>query len=455
MRKKSECQQQLQSLRPNWQRQKEYLLIDQILSENPEIEEIVLVDLIRGKNPKRGAPGMTAAQVLRCALVKQMEQLSYEDLCDRIDDSERLRAFTRFGDKNIPKKSTMQDNIKKLRPETLELVNEKVLEYAREENVEDGRKVRIDSTAVESDIHYPTDNSLLADGVRVLTRILKSLRDEIEGIVESFHDHTRRANKRDFEITYAKRRAQRESLYADLLDITENVVGYAEAALARLQTFTTDDFELRIMADVHKEELEEVLPMVKQCIDQCHRRVMESESVPAGEKLVSIFEPHADIIVKGQRDPTFGHKICLTGGQSNMIIGCIIERGNTADTKYFSESLDCIQHLYGNAPEQLVTDGGFHSPENVEDAKARGVENILLSKGKKNKLTELAGSVKVYRKLRKFRAGIEGCISAMKRSCGLGRCTWSGWTSFKSYVWLSVVSFNLQVFARALLKRLS
>lgn len=288
----------------------------------------------------------------------------------------------------------------------------------------------------------------------MLTRLLHSLREALPEGVGTFVDHTRAAKRRHYQINNSKNAQQRLGPYRELLKLAQNVMGYAGEALERLQGLRkSGTYEQQLCAEAFQEELEHYVALLEQCMDQCRRRVLEGEKVPAGQKVVSLFEPHSDIIEKGQRETLFGHKLCLSGGKSKMILDCIIERGNTADSEYFLQALDNVQKHYGKAPKQVTTDGGFYSKVNVQEAKERGVKDVLLAKGPKNELTKHVKSAWVYRKLRKFRAGIEGCISALKRALGLDRCTWSGWESFKSYVWLSVLSFNFQTLARALLAR--
>jgi len=173
--------------------------------------------------------------------------------------------------------------------------------------------------------------------------------------------------------------------------------------------------------------------------------------VPAGQKLVSIFEPHSDIIVKGQRDTLFGHKICLTGGASNMILDCRIERGNPADSELYIPAIEKTSETLGRIPNQVSADDGFASEGNAIKALEFGVGDVVFGGKLKNELTRWVKSAWVQKQLRRFRAGIEATISAGKRAFGLDRCTWSGWEGFKSYVWLSVVTWNLQVLARHLL----
>ena len=183
-------------------------------------------------------------------------------------------------------------------------------------------------------------------------------------------------------------------------------------------------------------------------IDQTDRRVFKGEKVPASEKIVSFFEDHTDIIVKGRRDTEYGHKVFLSGGASTMILGCLIVRGNPADSDQYQPLLEQHKAWYGRMPRQVTADGGFASKENLAFAKEHGVKDAVFAKKRGLSILDMAKSAWVYKKLRNFRAGIEAGISTLKRAFGLDRCTWSGWEGFKRYVWSSIVSYNLLVLAR-------
>jgi len=183
-------------------------------------------------------------------------------------------------------------------------------------------------------------------------------------------------------------------------------------------------------------------------MSQTERRVLHEESVPSREKLVSIFEEHTDIIVKDQRETLYGHKICLTSGRSTLVTDCTILEGNPADSTLAQQTIDRHIEILGAPPNQVVYDGGFTSKANLDAIKAKGVEDVAFSKARSFSIADMVRSSSVYKKLRDFRAGIEATISFLKRVFGLDRCTWRSLPSFKSYVWSSIVTFNLLVIAR-------
>jgi len=195
-------------------------------------------------------------------------------------------------------------------------------------------------------------------------------------------------------------------------------------------------------------EVAHYLPLIARVIVQTRRRVLDGEIVPASEKLVSLFKPHADIIVKGGRQVQYGHKLNLTTRKSGLILDVVIETGNPADAERFVPMLDRHIARTGAAPRQTAADGGYTSRANLTAAKARGVADVAFHKKCGIAITEMVKSPWVYRRLRNFRAGIEAAISCFKRAYGAARCTWRGLDHFKAYIWSAVVAHNLVLFAR-------
>lgn len=183
--------------------------------------------------------------------------------------------------------------------------------------------------------------------------------------------------------------------------------------------------------------------MLLRVIDQTQRRVYDEEDVPSSQKIVSIFEPHTDIIVKGLRDVQFGHKINLATQENGFITYCNIESGNPADATLYMPVLDACQADYGKLPSAVVADGGYASQANVESAKALGVKRNIFSKPVGLTLRDMGVKKKTFDALRKFRAGVEGNISELKRAFGAGKATWKGHDGFRAFVWSSVLSYNL------------
>ncbi|MEN8128542.1 MAG: ISNCY family transposase [Planctomycetota bacterium] len=426
--------------------ERELEAISNIIDNTPNICEHVLQDLNRGKIIKRrtGARGMTADQVLRAAIIMRLFEFTYEQLAFHISDSRCLRRFCRIGfaDKGF-KKSALNANIKSLSEQTWGIIFRGLLGYAKQEGIEKGRSVRIDCTVVESNIHKPFDSVQLFDCVRVLTRLLLKARDQFEAKI-IFSDHQRRAKRRMVGIQYAKSEKQRQCLYEDLLKITRKVLGYVRSAEGILGQLPSAD--IRLLGLVN--EIKHYANLSEQVYDQTYRRVIQGETVPAEQKVVSIFEDHTDVIIKDSRDTHYGHKICLTGGASNLILDCVILEGNPADTELVEQMLDRQKQIYSRYPLKVALDGGFASKENLSKAKERKIKDVCFAKKRGIEATDMCRSEYVYKKLRRFRAGIESGISWLKRSFGLTRCTWKGFRSFKCYVLASVVAANLLTMAR-------
>jgi IS5 family transposase len=452
MRMTHNAQMNFQDLRPQWTKAKELKGMNTILEENAQVFEIAAPDFETKKGGRAGRPGMTVEQVVRCAIVKQWEQLDYRDLEDRIDDSERLRSFCRFGDGKVPRYRTLQDNIKRLSTETWEQILRVLVQYAQRQGVDNGKHVRIDCTAVESNIHAPNDAWLMKDVAKVLTRTQVGARKNLGEYVEVYPNRMRAIGKRVFSISNARTDEKRQPLYRQLITLTEEVMRHSRALLESLDKAGVDDVDDALMLNVYKGELRKHIGYGEQIIDVARRRVLQGEKVPASEKLVSIFEPHTDIIQKGARKTVFGHKICLGAGRSGLIFDCGIFQGNPTDTTLFSDTLDRLTDVLGAVPTHVCADDGFASLKNGNAAKDKGVEQVAFGGKLKTELLRWVDSVRVQKQLRRFRAGIEGIISAVKRAFGLGRCTWSGWEGFKQYVLSAIVAWNLQVMARHALK---
>lgn len=427
----------------------ELKVISGLLDADRSIYELAYKDL-RSPPAQRasraGAHGLSAEQVVRALLLKQMNGFSYRELAFHLADSRSYRTFCRLGIGNdTPKKSALQATIKALTPETLEAIHQCILQLALDCGVERGTQLRVDTTVVETHIHHPTDSELLWDCVRVLTRILTQARKLLGPQVIVFNDRRRRAKKRRREINSARTKRQRVRPYRDLIRVTEHVRSSAQTArevLARLS-----DLKAKRLT----QQLDRYLELSHQVIDQTRRRILGGKSVPAEDKIVSIFEDHTDIIRKDRRDTLYGHKICLTAGTSSLVFDCQILQGNPADSTLAVTMIERHVKSHSRAPRQVAFDGGFSSRSNLDHIKELGVEDVVFAKGRGLKVSEMAKSSWVFQRLRNFRAGIEGIISFLKRVFGLDRCNWRSQASFHSYVWGAIITSNLLVIARHLL----
>jgi transposase, IS5 family len=450
MRKKIQKQMPLMPIDIEHPRAKELARISELLDSIPTITDMVLQDLTHGVgNRSVGAEGMTAEQVLRAAIIKQTQGFSYEELAFHLADSRTYRNFCRIGFAHKGfKKSALCKNIKALSPETWESINRLLMAFAEDKGIEKGKASRIDCTVTCSNIHDPSDSMLLWDSVRVLARLLQTMKDEL-GVHIDFRNHSKSAKKRMLAIENAKSEKVRLKLYKELLKVTKKTVGYAKAGISALNTQSFYTTMQMVMTIRIQKGLETIIPLAEKVIDQTTRRVLYDEKVPATEKIFSIFEPHTDIIIKDRRETFYGHKVCLTGGRSNLISDCLIVEGNPADSTLTLDMLDRHEQVYGHYPLKVALDGGFASKKNLESAKSRGIKDVCFAKKRGLKEEDMCRSPWTYKKLRRFRAGIESGISWLKRCFGFWRCTWKSFRSFKSYVWASIVSANLITLARS------
>jgi IS5 family transposase len=416
--------------------------ISQWLDEHRALLSLAASDLRRHGIQETGRHGLSAEAVVRCALLKQYRQLSYEELAFHLEDSASFRAFARLPLSWSPRKSVLHKTISAISSTSWEAINRAVADSARRGKLESATMVRIDSTVTQALMHAPTDSSLLWDAVRVMVRLLKQASALPGAPSIIWRNHRRLAKKRALAIQYSRGKAQKAKLYRELIAATRATVSTLEHAVQRLAAGATIKVELWLGQVRH------YLPLIERIITQAERRVLAGEAVPSGEKLVSLFETHADIIVKGGREVHYGHKLNLTTGKSGLILDVVVEAGNPADAERFLPMLERHIARHGTVPRQTVSDGGYASLDNLKQAKALGVEDVAFDKKRALTIDAMVQSRWVYRKLKNFRAGIEANISCLKRAFGLARCTWRGLDHFKAYVWSSVVAYNLALFAR-------
>ena len=409
------------------------------LDAHPELLDRVAEDLQSGRGSARGRSGMTIDSVLRCAILKQYRQVDYRTLAFYLRDSVSFVEFARLDYRQAPSKSTLQALISAIRATTWEALQQCLLADARVQGVESGDVIRVDATVTDTAILAPCDSGLLYDAVRVMVRLLKQARCHGEVV---FHNHQRKAKRRRVAIMYARSNVQRRPLYAALLRVTLDTLAYLDDAHKVL--------EKQLDAQVWCAKVQRIRPLIMQVIAQTQRRVIDGERVPAADKIVSLFEPHTDIIVKGQREVQYGHKLTLSSGASGLVLDVMVEDGNPADSHCLMPLLQRHIALYGQAPRELAADGGYASAANLADAKSLGVAHVAFHKRVGLTVEAMTGDRWLYNKLRRFRAGIEAMISYLKRCFGLSRCNWKGLDHFKAYVHSAVFTHNLVVLTQRL-----
>lgn len=413
-----------------------------LLDAHPEVLVLIEQDLINKSIKPVGRNGLTVENIFRILLLKQQLRVSYEQLAFHLSDSMSYRTFVRLPDHVTPKKSCLQSTIRRIKPETLEQVHQVLSANWIEQGNISLDKIRIDSTVVKSNIAPPSDSQLLNDGVRVLSRYLaKSF--ESTGKKIRFTDKRKASRSLAFRIFYAKN-AEKEVLYPDLLKIVGVVLRQIERAL----TLVREGGIASSSAQKWINDVEHYRALMLKIVDQTQRRVFAEESVPSSDKIVSLFEPHTDIIVKGFRDVQYGHKINLSSDKSGFITYLSIEDGNPSDKELFMPVLHAHQEKFNCLPESTAGDGGYASQENVAKGRGLGVKRVVFHKRVGISFQAMGVKEKTFKRLRNFRAGIEGNISELKRAFGADKARWKGHDGFKAFVWSSVIGYNLVRLAR-------
>lgn len=425
--------------------------ISHFLAEHDELIELVRQDLERGlKNPDTGRRGLTPSQVLRSFLLRRIKNWEYRELRERIADGYTLRQFTDFYSQPVPKHDAFHRAFCRLTPQTLEAINQLVIRTAIDLGIEDGNKLRVDTTVVDTNIHHPTDSRLLWDSVRVLTRLGQRLTEKVSEPRLTFPNHTRAARRRmqAIERMSAKQRQEQQvPKYRELLRITQEVVQNARRLLEQTQNARSLNVLGLIAISGLRQEIEHYCQLADQVLNQTRRRVLEGESLPASEKIFSIFEPHTDMIKRGKvnKPVEFGHKVFLAESQQGLITHYQILEGNPHDQEHVVPSLDHHQQLFGHAPECYGADRGFASSENERACEQAGVGVIAIPQCGGQKTPERAAHEKspAFKKGQRFRAGIEGRISVLFRGRGMKRCLDRGRERFELLVGAAVLANNL------------
>jgi IS5 family transposase len=412
------------------------------LDAHPRLLALVASDLSPGGRSRLGRQALPVELVLRCAILKQYRQVSYRELEFLLKDSRSFAHFVRLGSLRVPRFSTLQSAVSRIRAETWEALNQALLTSARSEGVESAQQIRFDATVTETHILRPSDSRLLFDGVRVMVRLLVEAQRYLGDGQIIFHNHRRLAKRRHRAIGSARGPERRAELYVDLVASVERTLGYLERARPAVARCP------ELWAIVWLREADHYRGLIEQVIDQVRRRVFDGATVPASDKVVSLFEPHTDIIIKGGREVEYGHKVTLSTGKSGLVLDAVIETGNPPDTICFLPMLNRHIAQHGRPPVSVATDGGYAKQDNLLEAKKLKVRHVAFHKKKGLSIEAMTGERWLYSKLKRFRAGIEAGISYLKRCFGLSRCHWKGLTHSQAYVWSSIFTHNLVVFGR-------
>ncbi len=433
-----------------WALNPEMAVIDTILNTHPEIIETAKDDITDGKEGSvLGRQDMpTVEQIVRAAIYKEMKNLTYRELEYAQHDSRLCAVFVKLNERKPFSFKVYQKYISQIRGETLEKLMVAINKIARGEGIEDGRSIRTDSTVVETNIHYPTNNSLIWDCIKTIDRLLKKLKDS--GLELKVRSYKKQAKKSHYKINNTKAKDKREEEFKKQLKLLRRSIKQAEGALMAVPPKIIEGW---IEAEAALKALREVLPKAEKVYDISWRHEILGESVPNEEKIFSIYEDHTDIIVKGKREVEFGHKVNVATGRSNLILDCKVADGNPADTTLYTDVLDRIQLNYGIVPRDMVTDGGYASKGNAGAAREKGIINIVFNKIT-GSLKNIVRSTNIESRLKKWRSGIEAVISNLKRGFELYRCEWRTRARFDAKVYWNVIVYNIRVMTGALLKKM-
>jgi transposase, IS5 family len=437
--------------------------IADFLDDHEELATRIRGDLRRGlKQPDTGRSGIAPREVLRSLVLMRVKNWDYRELRERIADGYTLRLFTGFGCRPVPKHNAFHRAFVRLTPATLRAVNDLVVKAAVDLGLEDGTKLRVDTTVVQTDIHHPTDNTLLWDAVRVLSRLLGRLGRLAGRRIKGFRNRTRAARRRMQAIqrmSATQRLRQQTAKYRELIGIAEDVVACARSALEKRPNARgknlVDDL---VMAGLRK-QIDHYRGLADRVIDQARRRVVEGEQVPNAEKIYSIFEPHTDLIKRGKvRSPMeFGHKVFLAESVKGLITQYQVLSGNPPDEQQVSYSLQRHKRAFGRAPELYSADRGFFSERNLTLCEGSGVKIVCIpqSGGRRTPQREAWEKAPTFKHGQRFRAGIEGRISVLFRGRGMKRSLAEGSERFELLVGAAVLANNLMNIAALLTKRAS
>ncbi len=431
-------------------------VLDRLL-EDDLLFERVRADL-RQRYPRtatRGRPSTPVEVILRMLVVKRLYGWSYAETEKFVSDSLILRQFCRIYLERVPDDTTLIRWSGCIGPDTLESLNARAVELAQQHRVTRGRKLRIDSVVVETDVGHPTDSRLLGDGVRVLSRLLRQARHVLGESAplpkEIFRSRTRSVRRLAQQIHRTARRRGQEAaeelkgMYAKLLEVSEATRRQVQHVSAALQE-ETSQAATRLL-----ERLEHFAPLVDQVITQAKRRVLQGEAVPAKEKLLSLFEPHTQLHVRQKpgKAVEFGRTLLLDETEGGIISRYQVLPEPGTEHPYVEASLRGHQKQFGRAPDLLAADRGLSSIRNEQLAQEAGVKRVALPRsGRVSEERRQLERSAWWRRAYRFRAGIEGRISVLRRKYGLERCLYRGEAGMGRWIGWGILAHNLSKIAQ-------
>ena len=443
-----------------------YESISRILDEQPEIIAAIHEDLrktVKHTGTSR-VPGRrcdyTSDNVLRMLICQIVESEDLRGVVIRVDDSEFLRRFVRIYDGPMMDSSSLCRFKNAIRTSTWEKVNRLLAEAAIGKGLVDGDRLRLDTTAYETNIGYPSDSGLLWDVYRVLARNLNAARDLDAELLAGRRLQVKKAKKQRLLIT--RRAAKKGSRSADLVSLYKPLVGLvesililsAEVAKSLDAAIGKDEFGMfeAAIAQCVVSDLREYGELGQRVVDQTRRRVFEEEKVPATEKLYSIFEPHTELLKRGKagKPIEFGHMVVIHQVEGCFITGYDAFEQRPTDHSLVGPALKNHEELFGSLPRELSGDRGFHEHSRVTEELQKKIPVVSIPKkgGHKNQRERERETTLAFKLAQAFRAGVEGSISYLKRALRMFRCFNKGWEHYVSTVGATIFTHNLLVLAR-------
>jgi IS5 family transposase len=438
-----------------------YQTVDRILAETPRILTLFHRDVstVLSKAGRKRRAHFTSDHLLRAILVMELEGLPYRETVVRIDDSRFLRRFVRVYDGEVMDHSLLCKAYKAVAPETWQAMNGVLGRYAIDHRLISGTCLRVDTTACETNIHYPTDSSLLWDGYRVTSRLITRVRNYDAEAVGQGRLQDRRVKRLMLRITRraANKEDDRNKLerpYRALLAHVARVLDWSRQVRATVrERLATETYDLQVGLILTEllSEMDGYDDLIEKVIDQATRRVLGGEKVPNAEKLFSLFEPHTELLLRGKvaKPIEFGHMILLQQIEEKFITGYQVFERRPNDAALVDAILKSHRKTFGQLPESFTADKGFYQSMDQLRVLERTIPNVSIAKkGSRNEHETAREHHPIFRALQRFRAGIEGTISGLKRVFKLSRCLYRSFRTFCSSVGAHVFAHNLVVLAR-------
>jgi len=433
---------------------------DRLLDDAALLESVYEAQGQRHRHSRTLGRLQTPAEVaLRLLILKHVRNWGYDTLEREVRANLVYRAFTRIGDGKVPDAKTLARIGQVIGPEVIRDLHERLVAMAQEHGVVKGRKLRVDTTVVESNIHYPTDSSLLGDGARVLTRTMKKIEKKAGGLKQKLRDRMRTVKKRVIAIALATRQVgpQREERqrqqYAELLTVTRRILNQAKGVLQEVEQLT---HPRRRRLESLTGELETMVGRVRQVVQQTRDRVFQGITHSTG-KIVSVFEPHTEIIRKGKANkPTeFGKLLEVQEAENQIITDYRVFAERPSDQQLLVPAVQEHKRRFGRVPRVVAADAGFYSQANENKLHEMGVSWVAVpNRRTHSEERRTLQKRRWFRAAQKWRTGCEGRISVLKRRHGLNRCRYRGFHGMERWVGLGVIADNLiQIGTRLALQR--